>query len=160
MAILKTSSSFSRRYSASNPIGASALNEKKSQRVGWDFFCLLFAENLKLYQQDHWVKAQIDAGHYTNESEFIRDLIRREQERSFDIEDIRAALTEGGASGEPEPLATDHIIALACQFVAHRALKPRGIVNLFDTSIHFATFSYFEIFVKDFTRYCSSALNF
>ena len=64
-------------------------------------------------QQDHWVKAQIDAGHYTNDSEYIRDLIRREQERSFDIEVIRAALTESEASGEPVPLATDHIIALA-----------------------------------------------
>jgi antitoxin ParD1/3/4 len=54
-------------------------------------------------QQDHWVKAQIDAGHYTNDSEYIRDLIRREQERSFEIEDIRAALIEGEASGEPMP---------------------------------------------------------
>jgi len=33
-------------------------------------------------QQDNWVKAQINAGHYTNDSEYIRDLIRREQERS------------------------------------------------------------------------------
>lgn len=28
-------------------------------------------------QQDSWVKAQIDAGHYMNDSECIRDLIRR-----------------------------------------------------------------------------------
>ena len=33
-------------------------------------------------KQDGWIKAQIDAGHYTNDSEYIRDLIRREQERS------------------------------------------------------------------------------
>ena len=52
-------------------------------------------------QQDSWVKAQIDAGHYTNDSEYIRDLIRREQERSAEIEAIRAALIEGEASGEP-----------------------------------------------------------
>jgi antitoxin ParD1/3/4 len=52
-------------------------------------------------QQDNWVKAQIDAGHYTNDSEYIRDLIRREQERSAEIEAIRAALIEGEASGEP-----------------------------------------------------------
>ena len=32
--------------------------------------------------QDAWVKSQIDAGHYTNDSEFIRDLIRRDQERN------------------------------------------------------------------------------
>ena len=52
-------------------------------------------------QQDNWVKAQIDAGHYTNDSEYIRDLIRREQERSAEIEALRAALVEGEESGEP-----------------------------------------------------------
>ncbi|RLL55887.1 type II toxin-antitoxin system ParD family antitoxin [Mariprofundus sp. EBB-1] len=52
-------------------------------------------------QQDAWVKSQIDAGHYTNDSEFIRDLIRREQERNVEIEAIRAALVAGEESGEP-----------------------------------------------------------
>lgn len=52
-------------------------------------------------QQDNWIKAQISAGHYTNDSEYIRDLIRREQERNAEIEAIRAALIEGEASGEP-----------------------------------------------------------
>ena len=55
-------------------------------------------------QQNGWIKAQIDAGHYTNDSEYIRDLIRREQERSAEIEAIRAALIEGESSGEPSPL--------------------------------------------------------
>lgn len=54
--------------------------------------------------QDGWIKAQIAAGHYTNDSEYIRDLIRREQERSAEIEVIRAALIAGEASGEPRPL--------------------------------------------------------
>ena len=53
-------------------------------------------------QQDNWVKAQIEAGNYTNDSEYIRDLIRREQERSVETEAIRAALLEGEASGEPK----------------------------------------------------------
>ena len=53
-------------------------------------------------QQDNWVKAQIEAGHYTNDSEYIRDLIRREQERSAEIDAIRAALIESEASGEPK----------------------------------------------------------
>ncbi|HJV00613.1 MAG TPA: type II toxin-antitoxin system ParD family antitoxin [Burkholderiaceae bacterium] len=52
-------------------------------------------------QQDRWIKDQIDAGHYTNDSEYIRDLIRREQERSAEIEAIRASLQDGEASGEP-----------------------------------------------------------
>jgi len=37
-------------------------------------------------QQENWVKAQINAGYYTNDSEYIRDLIRREQERSAEID--------------------------------------------------------------------------
>ena len=53
-------------------------------------------------QQDNWIKAQIEGGHYTNDSEYIRDLIRREQERSLETEAIRSALMEGEASGEPK----------------------------------------------------------
>lgn len=54
-------------------------------------------------QHDAWIASQIDAGHYTNDSEAIRDLIRREQQRSFEIDTIREALLEGERSGEPEP---------------------------------------------------------
>lgn len=54
-------------------------------------------------KQDDWIKAQIEAGRYTNDSEYIRDLIRREQERSAELDVIRAALMEGEASGEPRP---------------------------------------------------------
>jgi antitoxin ParD1/3/4 len=53
-------------------------------------------------QQDAWIAAQIDAGKYTNDSEAIRDLIRREQARNLEIESIRQALIEGEQSGEPE----------------------------------------------------------
>ena len=37
-------------------------------------------------QKDEWIKAQIDEGHYISDSEYIRDLIRREQERSAETE--------------------------------------------------------------------------
>jgi len=30
-------------------------------------------------QQDAWIKLQIKSGHYTNDSEYIRDLIRKDQ---------------------------------------------------------------------------------
>ena len=53
-------------------------------------------------QQDAWISAQIAAGLYTNDSEVIRDLIRREQERSFEIETIRLALIEGEQSADPQ----------------------------------------------------------
>jgi antitoxin ParD1/3/4 len=53
-------------------------------------------------QQDNWIKAQIGAGHYTNDSEAIRDLIRREQERSAELEAMRQTLVDGENSGEPK----------------------------------------------------------
>lgn len=54
-------------------------------------------------QQDHWIKAQIATGAFTNDSEYIRDLIRRDQASQADIDAIRAALIEGEKSGEPQP---------------------------------------------------------
>ncbi|WP_434572966.1 type II toxin-antitoxin system ParD family antitoxin [Pseudomonas sp. Z1-14] len=58
-------------------------------------------------QQDGWIKSQIEAGHYTNDSEYIRDLIRREQERSAELEAIRSALKEGESSGNPQSFDPD-----------------------------------------------------
>lgn len=52
-------------------------------------------------QQDRYIKAQVEAGHYTNDSEYFRDLIRREQDSG--IAAIRAALSEGESSGDPRP---------------------------------------------------------
>lgn len=54
-------------------------------------------------QQGSWIKAQIRSGHFGNESEIIRELIRdrqmREQETPAQIEAVRAALIEGEQSG-------------------------------------------------------------
>ncbi|MFN7057022.1 type II toxin-antitoxin system ParD family antitoxin [Hyphomonas sp.] len=49
--------------------------------------------------QDDWIKAQIDSGSYTNDSEVLRDLIRKAQQEDADIKAIRAALIEGERSG-------------------------------------------------------------
>jgi antitoxin ParD1/3/4 len=58
-------------------------------------------------QQDDWIKAQVEGGHYTNDSEYIRDLIRREQERGAEIEAVRAALIEG--DGKPKRFVANAI---------------------------------------------------
>lgn len=54
-------------------------------------------------QQDRWIKAQIQSGHFGNESEVVREPIRerqfREQETQTEIEAIRSALIEGEQSG-------------------------------------------------------------
>ena len=53
-------------------------------------------------QQDQWIKTRISSGHYTNDSEYIRDLIRQDQARINDIDTLRAQLIEGEKSGKPE----------------------------------------------------------
>lgn len=49
-------------------------------------------------QQDAYIKAQVDSGDYTNDSEYIRALIRRDQEHKMN--ELRDALLEGEQSGE------------------------------------------------------------
>jgi len=53
-------------------------------------------------QQDKWIKAQIEGGDFTNDSEYIRDLIRRDQARNSEIDNIRGELIKGEQSGEPQ----------------------------------------------------------
>ena len=50
-------------------------------------------------QQDQWIKAQIKAGEFTNDSEYIRDLIRRDQEQNWKNRALKAAIQEGLNSG-------------------------------------------------------------
>ncbi|MBD3655352.1 MULTISPECIES: type II toxin-antitoxin system ParD family antitoxin [Marinobacter] len=49
--------------------------------------------------QSNWVKSRIARGDFTNDSEYFRDLIRRDQERNAGLEELRAALLEGEQSG-------------------------------------------------------------
>ena len=54
-------------------------------------------------QQDSWIKIQIETGHYGNESEVVRELIRerqlREQEGAREVQVIRAKLREAEQAG-------------------------------------------------------------
>jgi antitoxin ParD1/3/4 len=53
-------------------------------------------------QQDAWVKARIESGDYTNDSEYFRDLIRRDQERSAKLGTLKQAIQDGLESGVSE----------------------------------------------------------
>lgn len=50
-------------------------------------------------QQDAWVKAQISSGGFTNDSEVVRDLIRKAQASDEKLESLRAAVKKGRDSG-------------------------------------------------------------
>lgn len=50
-------------------------------------------------QMDEWVKERIKTGKYGNHSEYIRDLIRNDQNKEDGLEALRALLVEGEVSG-------------------------------------------------------------
>jgi antitoxin ParD1/3/4 len=50
-------------------------------------------------QQDVFVKSLIEQGFYTNDSEYIRDIVRKDQERRKRIIDLNDALIDGIESG-------------------------------------------------------------
>lgn len=49
--------------------------------------------------QDAWIKAQIARGAFTNDSEYIRDLVRRDQEGQNKLSELKQAIAEGLESG-------------------------------------------------------------
>jgi antitoxin ParD1/3/4 len=50
-------------------------------------------------QQEDWIKLQVEKGLYTNESEYIRDLIRRDQKNYDKYAKLKMAINEGFQSG-------------------------------------------------------------
>ncbi len=50
-----------------------------------------------------WVERQAEGGLYGNASDYIRDLIRKDQQRKEAIVAVQAAITEGVESGAPQP---------------------------------------------------------
>jgi len=50
-----------------------------------------------------WAEKQSSTGRYSNISDYVRDLIRKDQERQGAIMTIQAAIDEGINSGEPQP---------------------------------------------------------
>ena len=56
-------------------------------------------------QQEDWIKLQVEKGLYTNESEYIRDLIRIDQKNYLKHKQLKNAINEGLQSG-----VSDHSI--------------------------------------------------
>ena len=46
-----------------------------------------------------WVEQQTKSGRYSNASDYVRDLIRRDQDREHKIAQMQALVSEGLASG-------------------------------------------------------------
>ena len=58
-------------------------------------------------QMDHWVKGQVESGKYGNDSEYFRDLIRKDQSKKDNLETLRNLLVEGEQSGSSDLSVTD-----------------------------------------------------
>jgi antitoxin ParD1/3/4 len=50
-------------------------------------------------QQDKWIKLQIEAGKFTNDSEYLRNLVRQDQENNAEFLQLKNKLVEGIESG-------------------------------------------------------------
>ena len=53
-------------------------------------------------QQDMWVKNLLAKGDYASDSEYFRELIRRDQAQRSDYQDLKTAIQDGIDSGESE----------------------------------------------------------
>ena len=50
-------------------------------------------------RQEQWIRAQVAGGEYGNDSEYVRDLIRRDQEQNAQFRALKDAIQQGVASG-------------------------------------------------------------
>jgi len=58
-------------------------------------------------QQDKWIKAQIASGEYTNDSEYLRSLVRHDQAKNSKFISLKAAIQKGLDSGISESSIPD-----------------------------------------------------
>ena len=49
-----------------------------------------------------WVQGQIDNGKYASSSDYVRDLIRQDQDRKDELQILQSAITKGIESGVAE----------------------------------------------------------
>lgn len=60
-------------------------------------------------KQDQWIKSQIENGDFTNESEYIRHLIRQDQVRVNKFLELKDPIQKGIESGESQSSVKDII---------------------------------------------------
>jgi antitoxin ParD1/3/4 len=65
-----------------------------------------------------WVEAQARSGRYSNASDYVRDLIQRDQERANKLAELQRLITEGLESG-----VSDRSIRDVLKSARNRALR-------------------------------------
>jgi antitoxin ParD1/3/4 len=69
-----------------------------------------------------WVEGRAQTGRYSNASDYVRDLIRRDQERAEKIAAMQRLVDEADASGVTPNSMTDIIATARRQVVADRGV--------------------------------------
>lgn len=57
-----------------------------------------------------WVESRSKSGRFSNSSDYVRDLIRRDQERQTAIAELQGLIDEGLNSGPPETFDMDQFL--------------------------------------------------
>jgi len=73
-------------------------------------------------QQELWLQSQLATGNYASDSELLRDLIRKEQARSNEIDIIRKELIKAEQSGFSSRSAEDIVNAVIAKKQANGEL--------------------------------------
>ncbi|BFP43174.1 hypothetical protein FGF1_40190 [Flavobacteriaceae bacterium GF1] len=60
-------------------------------------------------QQDNWIKLRVQNGDFTNDSEYIRDLVRKDQQQHMKLVELKNAIDEGLQSGKSSLKISDII---------------------------------------------------
>jgi len=60
-------------------------------------------------QQDSWIKLRVQNGDFTNDSEYIRDLVRKDQQQNMKLLELKNAIDEGLQSGKSSLKISDII---------------------------------------------------
>lgn len=61
------------------------------------------------YQQDNWIKLRVEKGDFTNDSEYIRELVRKDQAENMKLMELKQAIDEGLQSGRSSLKISDII---------------------------------------------------
>lgn len=70
-----------------------------------------------------WVEAQAEGGLYSNSSDYVRDLIRRDQIRKQKIANMQRLIDEGRASGRSNQTMDEILAEAKAEYAARQATE-------------------------------------
>ncbi|MFN3838036.1 MAG: type II toxin-antitoxin system ParD family antitoxin [Brevundimonas sp.] len=74
-------------------------------------------------QMKAWVEAQTDGGRYSNSSDYVRDLIRREQIKAEKIANMQRLIDEAYASGISDQTPREIFEDIRAEYLAETTRK-------------------------------------